>query len=251
MDDEIKLKIESIDWLIEQSRKSFDKAWDEKNKFRERVSFVSGVFLIPVGGAIFLMASTYKGDSGFLLYLFYFGLMVSSLLVLFAVYNLLRVLIKPEPYQMEPISTELFSHIESFDYNLRAVLGGKEAYFELLEEATENNVKLNADRVGFVSKAQTCLCFSIPFVIFSAFPYTYYAKIASPEEQKVRIVNELQLKEVAMSNPKVTPKSQPSPKAVAKPQASDPAKKPTLTRRIAMDSYNGVSISKQPQKDKK
>lgn len=189
MDEDLKV----LDWLLEESTKAYDNEVAFTASFRDRTSFLLGLLITPIGGAIVSLFITFKGDifDTYNLIFFTTPLAFAAFFMFFSLWKILNFLRRTESYKAPLTPGQLLDFYKKGEDKATSFLQTKQAMLQTLREAVENNIPINERRLKDLISCQKMAVFSVPFIVLCSLKYFHTSYTQEPEVFNVRLVNDL------------------------------------------------------------
>lgn len=231
-----------VDWLMQQSASCYATEMDLMHKIRDRITFVSGVLIMPISGAIMSLLSTYKWDdfTGYS-WLFLVPIAISSILACMSLYFVFQVLSKKNEYKTQIFPSDLLTYYLGGTNHEDAIYETKYHLMSSYNDAVKNNYDINQDRLGKILNAQRAMTFAIPFLLIALPNYFYVVQTAIPETQSIKIENIEELKRPQAANVTITNlkefkeilmSNEPQSVGSSQPQPAQPSQSPEPLLRV-------------------
>lgn len=187
------MKPETLDWLLEHASSAYQSERDATDKIRDRINFVSGLVITPLGGAVIFLAGNFKGDlntaaSGLLLIA---PLAIAFCLLGYAVWTILHVAAKGHKYSHPPLPSQLSAYINEHPDQEAALADLKQNILKSYESAVDYNNDQNGNRTNRLLHATRVAIYAIPFVALAGSYYNVVAVTAEETPLKVVVIGKV------------------------------------------------------------
>jgi hypothetical protein len=178
--------MDGLQWRLEYSRSIYNETVEETRRLRDRVSYVMGVFIIPLSSAIFFLYSRQEGDllSLWAIALFLLPLSLASLSLIASVFVMFMVMKDSYEYEGPPSPSKL----SVFYKNNPSISDLMEGLISVYDSAVDHNVSVNVRRSNRLMLVQKISAWSIPALLLAAI-YSFSVSFNKPEPpQKVEVI---------------------------------------------------------------